>query len=53
MRTDALHARLEGEKVQDDGREEHESDKEGRLEESNQVKHWVLDPLELSAPPKF
>ena len=68
MRTDARYARLEGEKGQDDGRgvyvgesarslyeksKEHESDKEGRLEESHQVKHWVLDHPELNAPPKF
>ena len=32
---------------------EHESDKEGRHEDSHQVKHWVLDHPELSAPPRF
>ena len=32
---------------------EHEADRVGELEESHQIKHWVLDHPELYAPPKF
>ena len=32
---------------------EHEADRVGELEESHQIKHWVLDHPELDAPPKF
>jgi hypothetical protein len=32
---------------------EHEADIVGELEESHQIKHWVLDHPELDAPPKF
>ena len=32
---------------------EHEKDKEDRLVESHQIKHWQLDHPELEDPPKF
>ena len=32
---------------------EHHRDKEGREEDSHQVKHWVLDHPDLPSPPKF
>ena len=32
---------------------EHEADRVGELEESHQIKHWVLDHPDVDAPPKF
>ena len=37
---------------QDHGKE-HENDRKNELEESHQIKHWLLDHPELDAPPKF
>ena len=68
MRTGAHYAREDGKDDEKDEkgvyvgetarslykrRKEHEDDKEGRHEDSHQVKHWILDHLELYAPPKF
>ena len=36
-----------------EGSKEHKSDRRSELEESHQIKHWVLDHPDLDAPPTF